>query len=102
MPSRADVQELAKAQFPNVDLAVVLAILDEYGIASYEQERERVQLAILKLSQGDEDRLLHNVAAAKEDFRDVLMWAEEPDPTPEQSAAELSMIQRLLKSLGVK
>ena len=98
--SRADVEQLAKAKFPGLELAVVLSILDEYGQQTHEKERERVQLAILKLSAGDEAKLLHNVAAAKQDYRDVLMWSEEPEPTSEQAAAELSMVERLLKALG--
>jgi hypothetical protein len=76
--SRAKVERLARAQFPGLELAVVLSILDEYGTQTHERERERVQLAILKLSAGDKGELLRNVAAAKLDYRDVLMWSEEP------------------------
>ena len=100
--SRADVEHLARAQFPTLELAVVLSILDEYGTESHERERGRVQLAILKLSAGDESKLLHYVAAAKQDYRDILMWSEEPEPTPEQVAAELSMVDRILKAFGRK
>jgi len=78
----------------------VLSILDEYGTQTHEREREHVQLAILKLSAGDRRRLLQNVAAAKRDYRDVLMWSEEPDPTPEQAAAEFSMVERILKAFS--
>jgi hypothetical protein len=35
-----------------------MEILDLYGIESHEGERERVQIAILKLSEGDDDKLL--------------------------------------------
>ena len=98
--SRANVEELAKALFPNLDLSVVLSTLDEYGSEPHEHERERVQIAILRLSHGDESRLMHNVAAAKRDFRDVLMWAEEREQTPEQSDAVLSMVHRILKAFG--
>jgi hypothetical protein len=55
-----------------------MAILDEYGTEPYEQERERVQLAILKLAEGEIDKLLHFTRAAKGDFRDVLYWADYP------------------------
>jgi hypothetical protein len=63
--------------------------LATYGVESYEQEPDRVRLAILKLSDGIEDKLLAMVAAAKQDYRDVLMWAEYPEqgsmpPTPLQ------------------
>jgi len=100
--SRADVVELAKAEFPGLEPAVVLSILDEYGKEAHEGERERVQLAILKLSSGDEGKLLHNVVAAKEDYRDVLMWSEDPEPAPELAAAELGVIKRILRALGAK
>lgn len=39
----------------------------------------RVQLAILKLSEGDTERLLHFIEAARIDYRDVLAWAEYPE-----------------------
>ena len=35
--------------FPEREVADVLAILDRYGAEDYHRERERVQLAILKL-----------------------------------------------------
>ena len=48
----------------------VLEFLDTYGVESYERERERVQLAILNLSKGDEEKLREFVAVAKrERFR---------------------------------
>ena len=53
--------------------------LATYGVESYEREAERVQLAILKLSEGTEEKALAMVAAAKQDYRDVLMWAEYPE-----------------------
>ena len=42
------------------------------------QERERVLLAVLKLSGADLKRLRQTVEAASGDFRDVLAWAESP------------------------
>ncbi|HXJ78585.1 MAG TPA: ABC transporter substrate binding protein [Candidatus Methylomirabilis sp.] len=62
--------------FPSGDPAPVLQILDQYGQERHEGERERVQLAILALSQGDLDELRTLVACAKQDYRDVLYWAE--------------------------
>ena len=52
--------------------------LQSYGTQSYEREAERVRLAILKLCDGQADRVAGLVAAAKRDYRDVLMWAEYP------------------------
>ena len=53
--------------------------LATYGRESYELEHDRVRLAILKLSGGDVGTALSMVAAAKRDYRDVLMWAEYPE-----------------------
>jgi hypothetical protein len=36
---------------------------------------ERVQLAALKISNGDEDELLEALSLVKRDWRDVLVWA---------------------------
>jgi hypothetical protein len=55
------------------------ATLAEYGLAAYEREPDRVRLAILKLSEGSVERLREMTAAAKRDYRDVLMWAEYPE-----------------------
>ncbi len=74
--SREDVLLLIPHVFPHEDLATITELLDLYGAESYENERERVQMAILKLSNGDIDRLLANLALAKRDYRDVLMAAE--------------------------
>ena len=56
----------------------VLAALQEYGQETYEREAERVRFAILKLCDAQADRVVELVAAAKRDYRDVLMWAEYP------------------------
>jgi hypothetical protein len=58
--------------------ARVRALLETYGLESYEREQDRVRLAILKLSEGQSARVPELVAYAKRDYRDVLMWAEYP------------------------
>ncbi len=52
--------------------------LRRYGTEAHESEVDRVRLAILKLCNGQFQRLVEMVAAAKSDYRDVLMWAEYP------------------------
>jgi len=42
-------------------------------------EPARVQLAILKLSNGDSEKLQDYIQAARLDYRDVLAWAEYPE-----------------------
>lgn len=43
-----------------------------------DKEHTRVQLAVLKLSEGDAEKLKRFIDAARIDFRDVLAWAEYP------------------------
>lgn len=74
------------ALFPSRSAKAVLELLDVYGVESHEPERERVQMAILTLSQGQEDKLLQFVEAAKQDYRDVLYWAEYPQPSESDGA----------------
>ena len=76
-------RDLVKAKaakcFPSLDTDEVLSILDRYGTEVYERERERVHVAILKLSEGDRDKLLANLEIAKRDYRDILAYAEYPE-----------------------
>ena|SRR5258708_32335161 len=76
--------------FPSVNTEEVLNILDRYGTEVYERERERVQIAILKLSEGDRDKLLVNVEIAKRDYRDVLAYAEYPEEMSKPSWSDKS------------
>lgn len=85
--------------FPEHDASEVRARLDEYGLESHEQERRRVQLAILKLCQengpGELEKL---VRLAKYDYRDILAWAEYPHQMHliknEQGASNVELIRR--------
>ena len=74
-------QKIAES-FPDADQTQILALLNEYQSESA-AGRLRVQLAVLKLSQGDLGKLRHYVEVARTDYRDVLFWAE----TPEQAKA---------------
>jgi hypothetical protein len=76
--SRADVERIVRRDFPDIDAALVHALLDEYGTESWELERARVQLAALKLAGGDLAALRRHVDVAKIDYRDVLAAAEYP------------------------
>jgi len=77
-PSRELVQRLIRRLFSGVPEATVLELLDQYGAESYERDRDRVQIAILKLIGGDLKRLAETVALAKADYRDALAAAEYP------------------------
>ncbi len=58
-----------------------MAILRAYGSRPQDRERDRVHLAILKLSGGRKDRLPGLVRLATVDYRDVLAPAEFPEET---------------------
>ena len=66
--------------FPDRPENDVLAQLEAYGTEDYERERHRVYLAILKLcdEEGLDDPAVY-IKTAKEDYRDVLYWAEYPN-----------------------
>lgn len=68
-----------KKLWPGADPQEILDLLNEYGKGRYETGVERVQLAVLKLSRGDRERLPELVKMAKTDFRDVLAYAEYPE-----------------------
>jgi len=70
-----DVARIARRDFP-AQADEVLALLAGYGAESWEREQPRVRLAVLRLADGDMERLLQQLAYAKLDYRDVLMGAE--------------------------
>jgi len=93
--ARDEVIAAIQKAFPERGWGQVLVLLDTYGVESHERERERVQLAILKLSEGSEEKLREFVAVAKRDYRDVILWTEYPEEskldTPEKRARFLKM-----------
>ena len=75
MPASREVVLTAVASaFPGRDHAAILRILDTYGSSEYDREQERVQLAIIALSAGSEEKLRYFVDVAVTDYRDVLAW----------------------------
>lgn len=94
--TRNDVVTALQAAFPNGDVSNLFDILDRYGVESYEREKERVQLAIIALSEGSEDKLLYLVQAAKTDYRDVLCWQETGPLSEEEGRKQQQAARRLL------
>lgn len=87
-PTREQVALAVAGRFPREDASTLLEVLDLYGAEPHEGERERVQLAIIALSDGDLDTLLDLIQCAKRDYRDVLYWYDlasgAPDPVGER------------------
>src|SRR5437588_11751513 len=103
MPSaRDEVVAVVYKTFQATAHARVLELLGTYGIESYERERERVQLAILKLSQGNEEKVREFVAVAKHDYRDVLFWADNPAEAKLGTPEKRAQIQKMLEQFGIK
>src|SRR5438270_10535367 len=103
MPSaRDEVVAVVYKTFQATAHARVLELLDTYGVESYERERERVQLAILKLSQGNEEKVREFVAVAKHDYRDVLFWAENPEESRLDTPEKKERIRKMFEQFGIK
>jgi hypothetical protein len=91
--TRGKVREKVAHYWPDVDPEEILSILDEYGVEASERGRARVQLAILKLSAGQRDRLPELVVMAKRDYRDVVAYAEYPEEM-RLSSVEMRQLSR--------
>ena len=82
--------------------AGVLELLDSYGVEPYERERERVQVAILKLSAGSEEKVREYVAVAKRDYRDVLFWAEYPEESKLDTPEKRHRVRKMFEKFGIE
>src|SRR4051794_23919399 len=100
--SRDEVVAVVQKTFPGSAQARLLELLDTYGVESYERERERVQLAILKLSEGNEEKLRNFVAVAKRDYRDVLFWAENPEEAKLNTPEKRERLRRMFEQFRIK
>lgn len=95
--------ELAVGEaFPEADASSIVALLNTYGTESHERERERVQLAIVKLCDGDAGKVQSYIDVAKTDYRDVLHWASRPAPTAQEAAKDLHAVREVLTLWGKK
>jgi len=99
-PSRDDVVAAVGARFPSAERDGVLTLLDRYGVESWERDRERVQLAIVTLSEGDLDKLRYFLGVAKQDYRDVLFWADNPAEAKIDTPEKKRRMRELLARLG--
>ena len=76
-------------------------ILERYGTQPHEREVERVRAACVKLAEGDEARLEYFVGIAKQDYRDVFFWADNPEEAKLTPEKRRRMREALVK-LGVE
>jgi hypothetical protein len=85
--------------WPNKDPKEITDLLDRYGSEDYHREKDRVYLAILKLSDGKLDLLEHYLDIALSDYRDVLAWAEYPEEMKLGYAAKSQLQPEDVKAL---
>lgn len=79
-PTQEMVERKIASVLPDSDRQDVWEILSRYGTKKHEQEPLRVYLAILKLCDENPAKDLAGwVETARQDFRDVLAWAESPN-----------------------
>jgi len=90
------------ATFGESHLEAVTAALDEYGAASHEREVDRVKLAILRISEGDIEKLKYWVKVAKTDYRDVLAAAETGPLSPKEGAKLQAKARDVVDKWGKK
>jgi hypothetical protein len=95
------VRRLVDRLFVADDRATAWNLLESYGEAAHEREPVRIRVAAIKLSDGRIDELEHVIAHARQDYRDVLAWAEFPEelaqPTwglPEDRVAQIRAADR--------
>jgi len=77
-------------------------MLDSSGVKSYERERERIRLDILKLNVGSEKKVREYVAVAKRDYRDVLFWAEYPEESRFDTPEKKERVRKTFEKFGIK
>jgi hypothetical protein len=99
---RDEVVAVVRKTFPESAHSRVLELLDNYGVESHERERERVQFAILKLSEGNEEKLREFIAVAKRDYRDVLFWADNPEEAKLDTPEKRERIRKVFEQFGIK
>ena len=90
---REDVFRVVVRDFPANLQRQVFAILGEYRPTESEN-LARVQLAALKLADGDMDRLITQIAVAVRDWRDVVSAAEYPGYSREPAPSKLTEAER--------
>ena len=76
--------------------SAALELLNLYGHELYEHEVVRVQLAVLKLSDSDVEQVRYYTERAKQDYRDVLSWAEYPRQSEHWQIKDAAVKQQLI------
>ena len=76
--TETDVERIVRRDFPEQQYETVMGVLKVYARGRLAKECSRVQLAALKLAQGDLRQLPFHINDAQRDYRDVMAAAEYP------------------------
>ena len=91
------MRRLVARLFPLEERSAAAALLERYGAAAHEREPLRGRVATLKLSGGQLARLESLMNHARQDYRDILAWAEYPEemtrPTWQLAPPEVEQIR---------
>lgn len=77
-PTATLVEERAAQLFSPEELPQAMAMLHSFGTESSGDGNVRMHLALLKLCDGSLEKLARLIEQAREDYRDILAWAESP------------------------
>lgn len=97
---QARLLEMVTRLFPNENHLDILGLLEEYGNRAHEREVFRVRQNILKLSNGQKNRIPELVKQAKTDYRDIIVAAEYEPASKEEAAKSLEVIAEMLIRSG--
>ncbi len=73
------IEDIIKKDYIEAERDRAQELVMRYGEGPREKEVDRVRRAVLKLSHGDIHRLNRLINSAKQDYEDVLWWAEEEE-----------------------
>jgi hypothetical protein len=80
----------------------VEAMLSTYGEEPFQKEQERVLLYLLELSRGDVEKVAELLEYAKRDYRDIILWAENPSESRLDTPEKVEAFNKMLKRFGAK
>ena len=96
------VLDRIQRDFLNSHQKEVEAALSTYGEESSQKGHEKVLLYILELSKGDAAKAAEYVECAKRDYRDIIMWVENPAESRLDTPEKVEAFNKMLEQFGAK
>jgi hypothetical protein len=85
-PSRGELLAAVRIVF-GADADAAIDAIDRIDLSRWKESRERVQMAVLALSEGTLEKLREFADEANLDYRNVLYWSENTSPGLERRIA---------------